>query len=131
MKNIINTAVAAIVLVLISVGCRTAPIYNVNESLLTSSENQNINNIEKVIISSGTSLGWIMKSTGKGHIVATLILRTHVAKVDITFNTKTFSIKYQSSQNLNYDADSNIIHTNYNGWVQNLEKNITARLSAL
>lgn len=129
MKNIINIVVVAIVLALVSVGCRTSPIYNVDNLPITISKKHNSKDIAKAITTAGATLGWKMKSTGNGHIVGTLYLRDHVAKVDITFTKKSYSIHYKDSQNLKYDGDS--IHSNYNGWVKNLERNISVQISAM
>ena len=58
-------------------------------------------------------------------------LRTHVAIVDVTYDTSTYSIQYVDSTNLNYNESKGTIHKNYNGWIQNLENAIQRELSAL
>jgi len=70
-----------------------------------------------------------MKAKTAGHIVASLYLREHVAIVDITYTKKAYNIKYKNSQNLSYDGTN--IHSNYNGWVQNLSRQIQAQLSGI
>jgi hypothetical protein len=52
-----------------------------------------------------------------------------VAVVDIKYNTKTYSIIYKSSQNLDYDGKN--IHSNYNGWIQRLNQAIQSQLSGI
>lgn len=52
-----------------------------------------------------------------------------MAQVDIPYNAKAYSIQYKNSANLKYDGVS--IHSNYNGWVQNLDRAIQSRLVAL
>ena len=47
----------------------------------------------------------------------------------VVYDTKSYSIKYKDSSNLNYDGKS--IHKNYNGWVENLDKAIRSNLVAL
>jgi hypothetical protein len=49
--------------------------------------------------------------------------------VDIPYSAKSYSITYKSSSNLNYDGTT--IHSNYNGWVQNLHKAINTQLNTL
>jgi hypothetical protein len=110
-------------------GCRTNPVLNIDDSPI-SVNTKSSNDVKKAIIRAGTSLGWVMKSVGKGHIEGTLLLREHMAKVDIKYNQKTFSITYKdSSPSLKYDGTN--IHTNYNGWIQNLDRRIQAELSLL
>ena len=70
-----------------------------------------------------------MQDVAPGNILATLNLRTHMAQVDVSFDTKAYSIQYKDSTNLNYNGTS--IHSNYNGWVQNLDKSIRTQLSLL
>ena len=52
-----------------------------------------------------------------------------MAKVDINYNTKTYSITYKDSSDLDYDGTK--IHKNYNGWIQNLDNAIKVQLSAI
>ena len=70
-----------------------------------------------------------MKEQSPGLIVATLTLRDHLAVVEIPYSATSFSIRYKDSQNLRYNADDRSIHSNYNGWVQNLNNAILAGLS--
>lgn len=73
----------------------------------------------------GAGLGWRMEPRAPGLVRGTLDLRTHQAVVDIPYDTQRFSIRYVSSNNLEYDGSS--IHRNYNSWVQNLQKAIMAQ----
>ncbi len=72
-----------------------------------------------------------MKSIAPGHILGVLHLRSHVAKVDITFDTKTFNIQYKDSVNLDYKTEdgANTIHSNYNGWIHRLVAAIMSQTS--
>ena len=51
--------------------------------------------------------------------------------MDISHDRDQVSITYKDSTNLNYDADSGIIHPNYNSWVKNLQKAIFIQVSAI
>jgi hypothetical protein len=73
----------------------------------------------------GAGLGWRMEQQEPGLIRGTLNLRTHQAVVDIPYDTQRFSIRYVSSNNLDYDGRA--IHRNYNSWVQNLQNAIMAQ----
>jgi hypothetical protein len=114
---------------LLVVGCRTAPVYDVNQAQITTSRPVSMSEVEQAIRQAGVSLGWQMVPKGPGSIEGTLLLRDHRAVVDIKYDTKTYSIKYKDSSNLQYDGTS--IHSNYNGWVQRLDNTIRARLTGL
>ena len=115
---------------LLFAGCRSAPVYNVSDSAYTSSEQGTAQeDLTRAIVTAGRSLGWIMKEQEPGHILATLHLRTHTAIVDIYYNHSKYSITYKDSTNLNYDGTN--IHSNYNGWIQNLSNAINVQVSNL
>lgn len=114
---------------LLVVGCRIAPVYDVQQAPVTSARPATMADVERAIRAAGAGLGWQMMPRGPGAMEGTLVLRDHRAVVDIKYDTKTYSIKYKDSSNLQYDGSS--IHKNYNGWVQNLDKAIRASLSAL
>ncbi len=118
------------VLVLGMVGCRTAPVFNVTDApTMATGKNVKLADIEKAIVRAGGTLGWRMKKVKPGHIIGTLFIRKHMAKVDIKYSTKAYSITYRDSENLKYDGSS--IHSNYNGWVQNLDRAIRRELADL
>ena len=103
---------------LTAIGCRSNPVYNVNDAPIYSEKNIKMDQVKKAIIRAGASLGWRMKSIKSGHITGTLRIRTHAAVVDIRYNTKNYSITYKDSVELNYDGQN--IHKRYNTWVNNL-----------
>ena len=106
---------------------RTAPIYSVsNAPVVVSSGNHNATDVKNAILRAGSSLGWQIREVEPGHIVGVLSIRTHTAEVDIYYNAQTYSISYRDSNNLNYDGTN--IHSNYNGWVQNLDNAIKNQL---
>ena len=111
--------------------CRTATVYNVNNAPLNAVKPATMSQVDAAIKRAGGGLGWQMRDVAPGHIEARLPIRTHLAVADIYYTTKDFSIKYKDSNNLNYDKADNTIHSNYNGWVQNLEKAIIAQTSSL
>lgn len=127
-NKIVIIALSAALLVLS--GCRSAPVYDVDDAEVVASTGQtSADSVRKAIVRAGGSLGWVMKNAGKGKLVGTLMLRKHVAIVDIDYSAKSYSIHYKDSQNLNYDGTN--IHNNYNGWVQNLNRAIQSQLSML
>lgn len=111
--------------------CRAATVYNVDNASLNAPKSATTAQVQTAIKRAGGSLGWQMRDIKPGLIEARLPVRGHLAVVDITYNTKDFSIKYKSSSNLRYDAADNTIHSNYNGWVQNLQNAIITQTSTL
>mgnify|MGYP000110479267 CR=1 FL=1 len=111
-------------------GCRTAPVYNVEKSpIVSNKQNLTVADVAKAIERAGTGLGWQINNDRPGHMLGTLNLREHKAVVDIDYDTKTYTIRYKDSSNLNHSGDS--IHSNYNGWVQRLDSAIKSQLSLL
>ena len=109
--------------------CRTAPVMNIEEAPVTVTSKVSQKDIRNAIIRAGSSLGWRVKEIKPGHLQATLNVRSHMAKADIFYTTKSYSIKYKDSVNLKYDGSS--IHSNYNGWIQRLDQAIQSQLAAL
>lgn len=126
MKRSTTRFIFALMLVGAVAACRTAPVYNVADASFTA-EAPNLDAAEKAIKLAGASLGWQMKTLAPGHIVASLPIRSHLAVTDIKFDKDSYSITYKDSNNLKYDGGS--IHSNYNGWVQNLQTAISAQSS--
>ncbi len=100
------------------------PIYNVASASMPSHPAATLQTLEMAVIRAGAGLGWKVTPQGPGKAEGLLILRTHTAIVDIVYDLKSFSITYRSSINLSYRESDKTIHSNYNGWIQNLEKAI-------
>ena len=117
--------------VALGIGCRTQLLQNIKDTPVSVNEGKNISmeEIEKAITIAGASLGWRMKIESSGHMVGTLTLRDHIAVVDINYNSETYSITYKDSTNLKYDGEN--IHSNFNTWIQNLQKSINSQLDIL
>ncbi|MCG7871807.1 MAG: hypothetical protein N0C81_19715 [Candidatus Thiodiazotropha lotti] len=110
-------------------GCRTEPIYNVEESPVNTIGKTTTTNIKKAIMSAGAGLGWRMKEVKPGHIVASIMKRGTTATVDIPYSKKTYSIVYKTSNGLKYDGSK--INKQYNKWIVNLDNAIQQRLIAM
>jgi len=108
-----------------------APVYNVIASPIPSNPAATMENIQKAVMRAGLTLGWQVAPQAPGKLEAILILRTHRAVVEITHDTKTFSITYKDSTNISYDPENKTVHSNYNGWIQNLEKGIRIQVQTL
>lgn len=114
-----------IILSVFIIGCRTAPIQNVTNAQINtnSGKKPTLSAVTHDILQAGVSLGWEMKKDKHGHIIATLNLRKHMVKVDINYTQTEYSIIYNDSHEMQYDGST--IHSNYNSWVQNLNKKIS------
>ncbi|HEX4327409.1 MAG TPA: hypothetical protein VH105_11355 [Burkholderiales bacterium] len=122
--------VAALFCAVMLGACTSQPIYSVPEQpISTNVKNAGLKDVHLAIVRGATHLGWVLKEQGPNSVLATLDLRTHQAVVEIAYNTKTYSIAYKESSNLNYDGKS--IHRNYNGWVHRLQDSINVELNNL
>ena len=111
-------------------GCmRCGPIQNITDAPVPSASGKALSNdeVRKAILRAGTTLGWKMSADAPGRVMATLNVRKHTAVVEIPYSSKSYSINYKSSVNLE-DGGDGTIHNNYNGWVKNLAKGIDAQL---
>jgi hypothetical protein len=74
--------------------------------------------------------GWIVSKREAGYIEATLNIRTHMARVGITYDLETVQIRYLESSNLDYEVkgDGRHIHRNYLKWVNNMVRDISMQL---
>jgi uncharacterized lipoprotein YajG len=125
-------AVFLAVAALVFAGCSTTqPIHNVQSSpiILPPGKTVTQQEVTTAIMRAGTRLGWQMQPEGPGKLSGRIALRTHTAVINVEHDTKSYSIKYRDSTNL--DAKDGMIHKNYNGWIQNLDKNIRAELTLL
>jgi len=129
MKKISYLSMLVVISVLALAGCRSGLVMNIEDAIIPVSEKHSEENIKKAIVRAGGTLGWQIKDASPGHLTGTLILREHVAVIDIAYDKNKYSIKYKDSTNLNYDGES--IHSNYNGWIQRLNQNIQVQLSHL
>jgi hypothetical protein len=130
MKAVTTTFAIAILAMLTLVACATgAPVRDVSGA--TFDRSHDMQTVRTAIVRAGASRGWRMQPQDDGHIIARLDVREHMAEVDIRYDEDSFDITYRDSENLNYDPETGTIHSNYNGWVQNLERDIHNQLVAM
>lgn len=133
MKQLVSGVVVACLVLAVMAGCRGGgQIYNVKEATIATSTGKELTleQVGKAIVDAGIGLRWIMVMTKPGHIVATQNARSHTAIVDIAYDTKTYSLTYKDSVNLNYNAEKQSIHKAYSDWIRNLDNAIKGRLAA-
>jgi len=123
-------AFSAFLLILSLSGCGVKPVHDVEQHAVPSNI-QSSDQVKDAIIKAGRVLGWDIKEQKPGLLVGTLFIRTHMAKINIPYSKDAYSLLYDSSVNLDYDAANNTIHHNYNGWITNLNKGIKLQLSLI
>lgn len=118
----------ALGMLLLVAGCTSRPIVNVTDRPVVTAPGRQLTDaqVQYAIVSAGTGLGWVMTPVSPGLISGRLSLRDHVAVVDVRYTATTYSITYKDSTNLNYQDGQ--IHKNYNGWIENLDRDIRAAL---
>lgn len=131
MKKIFKLGLVFTVLAILFTGCGTTTLQNMNSSIPMDTKNITMENIEKGINRAAASLGWKVEKSKNGELIATLSLREHIAKVKIVYTLTKYNITYIDSSNLKYNSSNNTIHSNYNGWIQNLNKGIQIQLGLL
>jgi hypothetical protein len=131
MKTTLKTTLAIAAAAFLLAACPTVPIYNVNDAPISTPSGKHLSasQVRSAIITAGTSLGWQVKDEGPGRLEGTLHLRNHTAVVDIPYSATKYSIVFKRSENLE-EADGKI-HKNYNGWVQNLDRQIRTEISRM
>lgn len=119
------------VFILMASGCGGggSGILNVQSSYSTQSNQASLENVKRTIITASAVKGWKPTLGKNGHILATRRRAGHVAKVDISYTSDSFNIKYLDSDNMGYDGES--ISSVYSHWVKDLRNEIKRRLSRL
>lgn len=76
--------------------------------------------------------GWVVSRQDPGYMEATLNIRSHVAKVGITYDTSSIQIRYIDSTNLDYEVKKGVrrIHGNYLKWINNIVHDISVQLQS-
>lgn len=120
-------AVAFVVLA----GCTVVPIRNINDAPATAGSGKALtaDQVRNAIVGAGNGLGWTMTPAAPGLVTGRIALRGHTAQIDVRYTATTYSITYKDSTNLDFKDGQ--IHKNYNGWIENLNRDIRGNLMAL
>ena len=121
---------SAMLLAVTLTGCKSKPVKNIDAQALPSTVTS-ASQVKDAIIRAGRTLGWVVKEKDAQTLEATLILRKHVANITIPYSDTSYSLLYKTSENLGYDAEEKTIHSNYNGWISNLDRQVQLQLSAM
>ncbi len=157
MKNIIIKFFSLGLFLILLIGCKAAPVYNVNQSEIPVPGSISLKQVEKAILKGSKLAGWQAKPMGRGRIAATYLAKRGMlaAMVDITYDQSAYSITYRNSRNLKYTERSGesqefddffseynpfndqnqaagqpsaTVHKVYNKWVEALERKINTSL---
>jgi hypothetical protein len=81
-----------------------------------------IEQVNKAIRAALIGRTWAVTQDDPGHMVATLNLREHMARIDIVYDLQTIRIGYLDSGELMFaqKKGQRVIHRNYLNWIQNL-----------
>jgi hypothetical protein len=125
----LHLKIVALALVAGLAACTAAPIYNVENATVVSGAGKpySATEVRAAIVRASTKLGWQMRDEGPNKLVGSIQLRGHSAVVNIPYNSQSYSILYRSSTDLG-EKDGKI-HKNYNGWIQNLTREINSQLN--
>jgi len=133
MKQIVASIFVASLLVVAVIGCRAAgQVYEVKDAPIqtASGKEPTLEQIQKAIIDAGIKQTWIMTPVKLGEMLGEFNVQSHQIHVTIPYTTKKYSILYKDSSNLRYDPEKRTIHVNYQKWIERLDNEIKARLSA-
>jgi hypothetical protein len=112
-------------------GCATsAPVLD-SPRAIDVPGNASMEEVENAILDAMRSRGWAVHERNRGEIIADLNVRTHFARVGITYNTGAIAIEYIDSRDLAYEVvdGQERIHGNFNSWLTNLSNDIQRNLS--
>ena len=89
-----------------------------------------VEQVSKAIRAALAGRAWAVTSEEPGHIVSTLNVREHMAKIDIVYDLQTIAIKYLESGELMYaeKKGQRMIHRNYLNWILNLVNDMNRNL---
>jgi hypothetical protein len=122
--------VGALLLIMGAACAPMAPVQNFSNQPIVTNRPVSLDEVGRAIRTAGVSLKMQMLQVKPGLIQATYdSSKGRSAVMDIKYDTKQYSITYKDSQGMQYDGTK--ILQGYNGWVQNLDRNIRAQLSAL
>ncbi len=125
MKNIFMAAFLS----LFVLGCSSKSVLemqNVTAPTYSDGSAQSVEDMQKAILIAAQKRRWQARVVEPGLIEATLMVRSHMAQIEIPYSAGQYSIHYKNSNNLNYNGRS--IHRNYNNWVVKLSNSIQKEL---
>jgi hypothetical protein len=134
MKQMATGMFVVSLLIVLMMGCRAGgQVYEVKDAPIqtASAKEPTLEQVKKAIMDAGIKETWIMTPVKPGEMLGEFNVQSHQIHVLIPYTTKTYSILYKDSSNLRYDPVKRTIHVNYQKWIERLDNEIKARLSAV
>ena len=119
-----------ILIVLCVSGCTRRPILNIKNAPISrtvTGELKPLDTVGQAIINAAVKKGWTPVLKSPGLIDASILRRTHQARIEISYTQTSFSINYVDSVNL--ECNGKKIHGNYNHWITRLSAEIQKEIS--
>jgi len=108
-------------------GCGAGKVYNVAKPTVEQSCTKV--QMKNAIVAALQHFRWLVIEDTDGKLVAEYRRGKIMAKIAITYTASSYEINYVDSENLKYDGEN--IHSKYNGWIRNLEKEIENNLAKI
>jgi len=114
---------------------RTAALLNYEELPVQTADGKalTLEQVRKAIIAGAATRQWAASVQPNNVVQLTYSRGKHTAVVAVKYSTKTYSIHYVDSTDLNYGMEGGkpVIHPNYNGWINNLRQAIDVQLRTM
>ena len=112
------------ILIAASIAWADAPIHNIaDEPVPTRLDGtpRTLEEVKEAVVKGCQRKGWRPVLDGETQIKCTILVRgRHYAEVAIPYSAESYSIRYVTSRELDYNEKKQKIHKNYNRWVINL-----------
>jgi hypothetical protein len=93
-----------------------------------------VEQVRQAIVKAAGEKDWALAKQAEDRFVATRVIKgKHTIVTTISFSAEKYSVKYESSENMNYQVNNGkaLIHPNYNVWAQDLVGAIRFEISKL
>ncbi len=109
---------------------RSAPIATFDDVAIATSDGRKLTleQVQRAVVRAASSRKWTASAPKPNVVRARYTKGRHTAVVDVVFTTKSYSIKYVDSTDLNYSEAERSIHPAYNKAVNELRQGIDAQL---
>jgi hypothetical protein len=106
---------------------RQSPLVEPPRSELSVDGTGSVERVKSSIVAAASSLGWVVRADEPGRMRLVYNKQgRHEVTIDCVYDAKGYQLKYVQSMNMNYGRDDagEMIHPNYNRWINNLIKTI-------
>ncbi len=90
---------------------------------------QTLDKVQRAVFAGLAAKGWQGTPVEPGHAHGVLMRDDWRCEIDVYYDITKFSIRYASSEHLDYDATRHVIHRNFNRWLVLLREQINIAMS--